>query len=683
MARPGALLLLASGLLPVVAGLASSPASAQPPPWSVVASPNPSTASDSLSDVSCVGPNWCMAVGFDYGADLIEQWNGTVWTVDPVPVISTGTGLTGVSCTSVSFCVAVGAAGVGSGVLTTIEQWNGSAWSSVSSPNPGTDSNYLYGVSCVNSSWCVAVGLLQNTSNPQVEPSLIEQWNGTSWSVATSPNPEPSGADVLQDVSCVSTAFCMAVGNASVTADDTLAEVWDGTTWSVTSTPNQGSFNDLSGVSCTSSTNCFAVGNATPNGTEASLIEEWDGTSWTIVTSPDPGANFNGLGSVSCPQAASCTAVGSNSTTGSFIVSWDGTSWSVVAPPPDATGGGLSRVTCVTSNVECVAVGQSVDSNDVAATLVESNYQTPVIATGVTVTSSLNPSLLGQSVTFTATVSPTDGTGTVTFYADQLNTPVSGCATLALTNGGGAYQAQCTTSALGAGTHKIVATFTGGDAYGASSGSLPGGQDVQLPSGLSVTSSANPSPYGQAVTFTATLNATDGHGTVAFYADGSTTPLPGCATIPLEQPVSPWVAQCTDSSLPPGPHSIEAVYSGDTAYAPASGTLAGGQTISGGAPTSMTASPALLSVSPFGAQGFTLQAALASNGAGLGSEPVVFTAGTTILCSSTTNGAGEATCNVLTSSSALLALLDADGYTASFSGTADYRPSQATAPLIG
>jgi hypothetical protein len=618
-----------------------------------------------------------MAVGFDHGANLAEQWNGSMWSIDTVPYIDTGLGLTSVSCTSVDFCVAVGSD-------TTIDMWNGTVWTSTTGPTPGTDSNELLGVSCVSSTWCMAVGLLQNSSDTQIELSLVEQWNGTSWSVVPSANPVPSGANVLQGVTCPSTSFCMAVGNTSGTADATLAEEWNGTTWAATTTLDQGAFDDLDGVSCASTTQCFAVGYGRPASTQATLIEEWDGTSWSITASPDgAGTTYDGLSNVSCPQPDECIAVGSNSTTGQFILSWDGSSWTVVPPPPDAVpGSSVGGVTCVSTTDQCVAVGGYGDSNDVLATLVESNYQSPVIATGVTVASSANPSVIGRSVTFTAAVNPSDGGGTVTFYADQLNTPISGCALLPLSDEGGSYQAQCATSALAPGVHKIVAAYTGDGNYSSSSGSLTGGQNVQYGSSLDVTSSANPSSYGQAVLFTATFPSSDGHGTVAFYADGSSTPLPGCGAVELEQPVSPWVAQCEDADLSGGTHSINALYSGDTAFAPAGGTLVGGQTVTPD-PTSMTASPALLSLSPPGVDLFTLKATLQSSGEVLSGEPVVFTAGSTTLCTATTNSGGVASCNILVDVPGLLATLLSGGYTASFPGVADYQASHAKAPLIG
>jgi len=75
------------------------------------------------------------------------------------------------------------------------------------------------------------------------------------------------------------------------------------------------------------------------------------------------------------------------------------------------------------------------------------------------------------------------------------------------------------------------------------------------PSSTIVSSSGNPSPFGQTVTFTATVSSVVASGTVQFVDNGT----------PLNSPVilSGGVASYTTSSLTPGIHSITASYSGD------------------------------------------------------------------------------------------------------------------------
>jgi uncharacterized repeat protein (TIGR01451 family) len=171
-----------------------------------------------------------------------------------------------------------------------------------------------------------------------------------------------------------------------------------------------------------------------------------------------------------------------------------------------------------------------------------------LIATTTTVTSSLNPSYVGQSVTFTATVS--SGTGTVQFKDGAGN--IGGAIAIA----GG--QATYTTAALTAGSHSITAVYSG-DATHATSTSAVLTQVVNnlIATTTTVTSSLNPSVFGQSVTFTATVSS--GTGTVQF-RDGAGN-IGGAIAIAGGQ------ATYTTSALTVGSHSITAVYSGDATHA--------------------------------------------------------------------------------------------------------------------
>jgi hypothetical protein len=103
---------------------------------------------------------------------------------------------------------------------------------------------------------------------------------------------------------------------------------------------------------------------------------------------------------------------------------------------------------------------------------------------------------------------------------------------------------------------------------------------------VGVTSSLNPSVYGQAVSFTATVTGASPTGSVQFNIDGSAFGSP--VTL-----ASGTAASGTISTLSPGPHTVTAVYSGDTNNAQGTGTLAGGQTVVDN--TQVTASPSSIS----------------------------------------------------------------------------------------
>ena len=224
------------------------------------------------------------------------------------------------------------------------------AWSIVPSPKVASVDNVLSGVSCVSTTNCTAVG---DSSDGTTSQTLVESWNGTAWALVPSPNPPGNnGTDnALTRVSCVTSTFCMAVGQSNATAGlaQPLTESWNGSTWSIVPSPNPSSTSNvfLEGVSCVSTTNCKAVGwsNTPPTGYPIfTLIESWNGVDWSIVPSPNPGGStllhgpINELSGVSCVNPTSCTAVGDyvNADTNTYqtlIEGWNGSDWFTIASP--------------------------------------------------------------------------------------------------------------------------------------------------------------------------------------------------------------------------------------------------------------------------------------------------------------------------------------------------------------
>jgi hypothetical protein len=150
---------------------------------------------------------------------------------------------------------------------------------------------------------------------------LAEAWNGVSWSIETTPNPAGAQNSSLFSVDCTSGSACTAVGAYfdSSGNEDTLAEVWNGSAWSIQTTPDPSGAQRsglTGGVSCTSASGCTAVGDyIDSSGVQHALAEAWNGTSWSIQTTPDPsGGQFPDLSGVTCTTANGCTAVGDYAT---------------------------------------------------------------------------------------------------------------------------------------------------------------------------------------------------------------------------------------------------------------------------------------------------------------------------------------------------------------------------------
>ncbi|MGZ6565296.1 MAG: hypothetical protein ACXVH3_36155 [Solirubrobacteraceae bacterium] len=185
--------------------------------------------------------------------------------------------------------------------VTLAERWDGTSWLVQRTPSPvdlkvtklfGVTLSELFGVSCVSRTVCTAVAVYVNRAGAHV--TLVEHWNGAAWTVQRTPNPAGAKDRELFGVSCVSMAACTAVGYTnSAGTYVTLVERWNGSSWSVQQTPNPAgaTFSKLSGVSCASVTACTAIGHDTNRACVAvTLVERWNGTSWTVQGTPNRGA---------------------------------------------------------------------------------------------------------------------------------------------------------------------------------------------------------------------------------------------------------------------------------------------------------------------------------------------------------------------------------------------------------
>ena len=361
----------------------------------------------------------------------------------------------------------------------------------------------------------------------------------------------------------------------------------------------------LSGGSATSgATSSLSVGNHTV----------------TAVYSGD--SNYNGsigilTGGQTVGKASSSTALSSSanpstygqsitftatvtpsSATGTVQFQIDGSSFGapVTLSGGSATSGATSSLSVGNHTVTAVYSG---DSNYNGSIGILTGGQTVGKASSSTgVSSSANPSAYGQSITFTATVTPSAASGTVQFQIDgsSFGAPV-------VISGG---TASTSTSSLAVGNHTVAAVYSGDSNYNGSIGILTGGQTVnKAASSTGVSSSANPSTYGQSITFTATVTPSAASGTVQFRIDGSNFGAPvalsgGSAT------------SGATSSLSVGNHTVTAVYSGDSNYNGSTGTLSqtvsvNTYTINATAGSGGTISPSgPVTVSPGASQTFTI-----------------------------------------------------------------------------
>jgi hypothetical protein len=257
----------------------------------------------SAEAVSCWARASCVAVGtlWPSRTSVAMSWNGTTWTIMPGSQLAFGVGtLAGISCVSVSDCVAVGSGGDG----TVTMSWNGSTWAVDPTPTQTAEDDQLTAVSCASAASCLAIG----TTN-RVNGLLVEEWDGSVWTVLPNP-PAPAGAadSYLTAVSCASAAECMVVGGYEGGGNGLLAELWNGSAWVLQAVPSH-KIGDLWGVSCPAVGHCTAVGQT---GVTA-VVEAWNGARWNQqrgVTPPAGAKELYRLQAISCTAPHTCEAVG-------------------------------------------------------------------------------------------------------------------------------------------------------------------------------------------------------------------------------------------------------------------------------------------------------------------------------------------------------------------------------------
>jgi hypothetical protein len=267
--------------------------------------------------------------------------------------------------------------------------WNGRKWAKVATPQPAgaarqADQNQLYGVACSTGSDCWAVGDYTNSAGAFLNEAL--HWNGKSWKLVATPNPQGTGRgeqNVTYGVSCSSKSNCLSVGygfdHSGAYVNQALR--WNGKRWVAVSVPQPGgrhanSYGYLQGLSCLTASDCWADGGYR-NAAGAYLNEalQWNGRTWTQIATPNPGgtgkSSDNELVGLTCTSASNCWAVGYyyNDTAAQLneALHWNGTAWALAATPqPGGTasnhnGNALYGVSC-TSVSDCWAVGYTFDT---------------------------------------------------------------------------------------------------------------------------------------------------------------------------------------------------------------------------------------------------------------------------------------------------------------------------------
>lgn len=351
--------------------------------WQKVSSPNVSGSTllnNELMGVAAVSDRSVWAVGWAQDPDpsyakrtLIQHFDGNLWSIvrSPNPPNDILTELHSVSAASANDVWAVGSShNGGPPVRTLIEHWDGTQWSIVSSPSPDTQLNVLNGVVALSANDAWAVGYRNGTRSETPLETLILHWDGTSWRQVASPN--VGGANQLYGIAALSANDIWAVGSGGGAP---LAMHWDGSAWSIVPTQIRSGFSTerFTAVSGSSSNDIWAVGQGkgTFSNRASATIWHWNGTRWTekvcyAASASNPPEGYEGGGSetyftgIAAVSSNNVWAVGANGS-GPMILHWDGRAWTSVTHPRAYPNAAVLRAVATSSEGSAWSVGLEIE----------------------------------------------------------------------------------------------------------------------------------------------------------------------------------------------------------------------------------------------------------------------------------------------------------------------------------
>ncbi len=396
------------------------------------------------------------------------------------------------------------------------------------SPTPQTSTQSL--------SISVAARTTSTTLTPAKNPIVVGEVVSVTVTVTdTQPGgaaPSPTGTVTLSGDPGLSATTCVLVSSAPgvSTCSVTVTPATPGPRTISASYPGT-SVHLASGGSAGLTVNPAATATSVTSSLNPSIYGQAVTLTATVSATP-PGAG-SPTGTVTFLDGA--TSLGTGTLNAAGVASFSTSSLSVATHSITASYGGDTSFNVSTSPVLSQVVNK--------------------VATTTGVTSSPSPSTYGQSVIFTATVTGPGGTptGTVTF--------LDGAVSLGTGPLDAAGVAAFSTSSLLVATHSITASYGGDTSFNFSTSPVLSQVVNRAATATVVTSSLNPSTYGQSVTFTATVTGPGGTptGTVTFLDGGYSL---GTGTLNASG-----VAKFSTVKLAAGSHSITASYSGNVNYA--------------------------------------------------------------------------------------------------------------------
>src|SRR5436309_108127 len=372
----------------------------------------------------------------------------------------------------------------------------------------------------------------------------------TSTTLTSTPNPSLAGQAVTLSTTVTAVAPAVGIPTGTVTFRD-------GATPIGTVTLVNGSASLVTSTLTTGNHSLTAVYNGSQNfltSTSPAVTQVVNSQTTTSLTAP-PNPSVIGQ-AVTLTAVVSPVAPGTGVPTGT-VTFRDG---ATVLGTVTLVNGSASLVTSTLAvGSHSLTAAYSGGGNFLASTSAVVAHTVNPGNTSTSLTSTPNPSNLGQPVTLSATVSavaPAVGvpTGTVTFRDGA-----TALATVTLVNG----RASLTVSTLTSGSHSLTAVYNGSPNFNASTSAVVTHVVNAGNSTTSLTSTPNPSTTGQTVTLTATVSAVatatgTPTGTVTF-RDGETV----LSTVTLVN----GSASVQTAALAAGSHPLNASYNGSATFA--------------------------------------------------------------------------------------------------------------------
>ncbi len=317
-----------SGASTAILRIVATPSPNQPPP-----------ANNYLKSISASSATDIWSVG----AGVIH-FDGAQWTGFSLPDIN-GDGsdlLTGVADLSPNNVWAVGYINfqvIGAYEAPIVEHFDGTSWTIFTSPQfPAPDEAFLGAITAISPTDIWAGG--EVFADPNALP-LLEHFDGASWTQFDPPVSDCLVYGMSSDASNDVWAVGITLGGGTCTLH------YDGSAWQGVPSQNPGlGYNYLAGVVALGPNNVWASGwyVQQPNQDRPllTLIEHWDGSSWQVVSSPNIGpagqvsSQLRGITAVSANDvwAFGDSVLISNQMAYTLVLHWDGTSW-IIVPSPD------------------------------------------------------------------------------------------------------------------------------------------------------------------------------------------------------------------------------------------------------------------------------------------------------------------------------------------------------------